>query len=586
MERHQERLDEKAVVSRSSRTTVLASLAAFILAAGLRIGNASAVFVDGVPQLSPFDELYHFKRIAFSAEHFPRALEFDPDRGIGGAFCPWPPLYDVLAGGIARLLGGRSAADVLAAVVWIPPLLFSLAVAATFFAMARAGSPAAALLTAFALATSPFMVTVSWIGEIDHHHLEPPLTFAIVGTTLLALHDRQSRKAEWLLAAAITTAVFVQTALIVACGLAFVALFLANRRATVAFLVPAAAIVIYRLTRLPGYPDSSWFLGWPHAALFVAAAVALTIASAGVTPDLRRRLLALAAGGAIALIPASVLEGLRFFAGDPWLSTIAEFQPLTRVDPATLASYVAGFSGGLVLVWLLLRRRDPARLTVAGFAIVYLILAVSSRRFILLAIPLLALAGALAAEDFWRARKPLVFALAAFLLAVPPPLQLALWWRHDPPRPIAEEYLPYIRAATFLRAHRTGERLLAPWSLGHLFDVVGATPVVVDNFGTMSDRLVFQRAYDAFLETSEPMLARYCHENGIRWIAIQHPIIGLPSAAAVLGLPRSAYVRDGTPTTLARRTWWWRAFFTRQRESAHFRLVFDEPQLRIWQRID
>src|SRR5258708_3768981 len=84
------------------RPSVLA-LTAFILALALRLLNAGSAFVSGQPRFSPLDELYHAKRRAFSAAQFPRVLELDPGRGTHGAWCPWPPLYDLAAGGYAPL---------------------------------------------------------------------------------------------------------------------------------------------------------------------------------------------------------------------------------------------------------------------------------------------------------------------------------------------------------------------------------------------------------------------------------------------------------------------------------------------------
>src|SRR5207244_469582 len=72
-----------------------------------------------------------------------------------------------------------------------------------------------------------------------------------------------------------------QTALIIACGLAFIVLFFGeNRRAgAIGFAIAAIAVALYRLTRPPDYPNSEWFLGWTHAALFAAAAVTLSCGS-------------------------------------------------------------------------------------------------------------------------------------------------------------------------------------------------------------------------------------------------------------------------------------------------------------------
>src|SRR5258706_181212 len=52
-----------------------------------------------------------------------------PDGVPAGAFCPWPPLYDLAAGGIARVYGDRTPREVLARVVWLPPLVTSLFIA-------------------------------------------------------------------------------------------------------------------------------------------------------------------------------------------------------------------------------------------------------------------------------------------------------------------------------------------------------------------------------------------------------------------------------------------------------------------------
>src|SRR5713226_1319478 len=110
---------------------VLLAVCGFALAFALRIANAPFAFGDGVPLLTPFDELYHWKRITWSAEHWPSVLEFDRDRGVQGAFCPWPPLYDFVAGTAARLFDARLPGDVLARIVWFPPILGAICVAIT-----------------------------------------------------------------------------------------------------------------------------------------------------------------------------------------------------------------------------------------------------------------------------------------------------------------------------------------------------------------------------------------------------------------------------------------------------------------------
>jgi asparagine N-glycosylation enzyme membrane subunit Stt3 len=162
------------------RPTLVLIFATFAIALALRFVDAPLVFTGGAPQISPIDELYQWKRMTYSAAHFPHVLDFDRDRGVGGAFCPWPPLYDWSAGGVARLLGATSRSDVLRRVVWFPPFVFALFVALAFVWLDRRFGRAAAIAAAAALAASPFAITMSSIGSIDHHWLEPILVFVIL----------------------------------------------------------------------------------------------------------------------------------------------------------------------------------------------------------------------------------------------------------------------------------------------------------------------------------------------------------------------------------------------------------------------
>ncbi|PYQ61412.1 MAG: hypothetical protein DMF58_04945, partial [Acidobacteria bacterium] len=242
----------------SSPPRLLIGAAIFSLALVMRLTNAPLVFAGGVPRLSPLDELYHWKRITFSASHFPAVLEFDPDRGEGGAYCPWPPLYDLFCAAIARILGGKSAAEVLWRVVWIPPALGAISAAVSSIVLAKQFGSRAVLAGGIALATSPFMVTESSIGNIDHHYLEWPLTFAIIALVCGPVSTGRLKPAlthGFLLGIAMTLAMFIQSALLIACGLAFVVLFLLSDglAGTIAFSIVTIIITIYRLTRPPNF---------------------------------------------------------------------------------------------------------------------------------------------------------------------------------------------------------------------------------------------------------------------------------------------------------------------------------------------
>jgi asparagine N-glycosylation enzyme membrane subunit Stt3 len=566
------------------------ALLAFTVALAVRMLNAPFVFEGGRARIAPVDELYHWKRIAWSAAHLPHALEFDRDRGVDGAFCPWPPLYDVASGAAASFLGARDAEQVLARIVWFPPLLFALFAGVTVFVLAGSCGELVALLCGLALATSPFLVTTSWIGSIDHHFLEPLLTFAILGATCLALQHgdrRRHLRDGLLLGLAITAAMFVQTALLVSAALAFVILFLWSDcvAATCGFAIAAIAVASY----------NQWFLGWTHAALLAAAAVACAIIirptrsaseprssseprSVGGSPAgplaARRRFFALLAGAIVFLATpsalSSLLTGAHFFGGDRWLRTIQEFQPLWRARGNDLVSDLAGLSGGAILVWLLLARalrtRDRIRLAVALFAIAYLALTITSRRFWIVAIPLLALAGALYLPLIVDKKLAL---LAALTIALPPPLQLA-GWLMTPMPPVPPNQQQWLRAAAFVNTLSPG-RVLAPWSLGHAIDVEGHHAVVIDNFGTMPGAGTFERAHEAFLASDETTLARYCDASGVRYLILDSPTFGIASANAILGTQRNS-----------QSTWWWHVYHGQ--EPRQFHLLWSEPGLRIYRR--
>jgi len=552
----------------------LLALAFFVLALACRFLNAPYAFEGGKPRIAPVDELYHWKRMAYSAAHFPHVLELDRDRGVRGAFCPWPPLYDVAAGGAARLLGGRTSDEVLARIIWFPPILFAIFTGIAVFILARRSGTMVATITGIALATSPFLVTTSWIGSIDHHYLEPVLTFAILGATSLgirALTRREKIRAGILLGIAITAAMFVQTALLIAAALAFAVLFFATDgiAAACGFSIAAIAVAIYRLTRPPGFPDNQWFLGWTHATLFAAAAIACAI----VAMRPRWRGLALLIGGLIPLaiptVRASLFTGSHFLGGDRWLRTIQEFQPLWRARGDDLLSDVVGLSGGAILVWFLairaIKTRDTVRLTFALFAITYFALTITSRRFWIVAIPLLALAGAMYVPLIARKRLAIV---AALVIALPPPLQFAGWLMT--PQSIPPNQQQWIRATSFIRTLPPG-RVLGPWSMGHSIDVEGNHPVILDNFGTMPDAATFERAQQVLLSTDEPALARYCDAANVRYLILEQPRFGIASANAILGTRRAA-----------ESTWWWRVW--RGENPRMFRMIWSEPELRIYER--
>ena len=438
---------------------------------------AAAIFVisitlrfDPAASYPPYDDLYHAKRIAWSAAHFPHVLSFDPDRGLGGAFCPWPPLYD-LACATADLSKIR--------VQWLPPIGFSLFAAA----LAIAFGPVAGI----GAAVSPYLINVSRTAAIDHHWIEPTLLFLIIFAT--------ARRRAVLLGAALTAAMFVQTAFLIAGAIAFAICF-RGRWGWTAFAMPAVAIAIYRLSQTAGYPNSAWFLGWPHAACFAAAAVACNFGLIF---------------GAIVIAPSlpAILKGFSFFGRDAWLRTIIEFQPMFR-DASRIGTDIANLTGGAILIFFIARRHP----TLAAFGITYLLLALTSRRFLVPAIPLLVVAGAIAATEM-QTRSAAALAIAMTLL---PPIAYDIW-RARQPEPADRAV---VEIANAIRPLPPG-RVLAPWWMGHAIDVIGHHPVVIDNFGSMPDAALFARASAALRDRD----FAWCRAHDIRYVVIGGKIVQL-----------------------------------------------------------
>ena len=556
----------------------------FFVSLGVRIANLPVAFVNGVPQFSPFDDLYHAKRIAYSAAHPFRVLSFDPNRGTSGAFCPWPPLYDMTAGLAARALGGGTAVAALSRAAWFPPIVASLVAALVAFGLSRRFGLFAGLLGGTGVALSVYYLDKSRLGAIDHHFLEFPLVLGILLGVLGITRARDTRAAlrsGGFLCVAISLALFVQPALVFAAGIALLAVLLLGRgeqmpllSAAFGFGLSAAFVFVYRFVQPSGYPDNEWYLGAPHAALLLGAAVVC----GGRLALLRRG--APRAGAfvgamvlaalVIAAVPNalhSLAGGSRFFGGNPWLQSISEFQPLFAGPPSEWLTDLGDLGGGalLMLPMLLQRRwwRGP-RGVLLLFTATYFAAALSSMRFLAVAAPLLAVAGAVFYSDLRRfGLRRLAAPAAAILLA--PGLVFSLPRVVRPAQVMTPESQPMVQATQAIaRAAAWPGAVLPPWSWGHLFNVVANRRVLVDNFGNWSAPTEFENSTAITFATREKMLADYCGWYGVRFLVLDDPLPYFAARADMSGLPRSAYERpvgSGEPTRLMRSTFWWRAYF-------------------------
>lgn len=621
------------IPSRGTFTISATGLLIFALAFVCRLGELSGSFSGGQAVVPPLDDLYHAKRIVYSALHFPSSLEFDSRRGVNGAFCPWPPLYDVVAGGLARALGGRTPQGILDRVVWFPPLVGAGFAGLLASALALRAGVGTGILGGAAVAFSLPLISFSRVGSIDHHFLEPPLLFAIVLVTARTLRAKErggllGNAAAF--GAVLACALFVQVALLMAAGLVLAAILLWDsveaRSAEIGalgFSFGALLLGIYRFTRRPGYPAGEWFLGLSHIAALIGAAVACaTCAALRSRPWVVRVSLSILAGIAtITLIPSgmeSFIAGSRFFSGgDPWLDRIQEFEPLLEGHSPGMALCLLG--GGVLLFPPFLvqayRRGATGELVLGLFAGTYVVAAISRERMLILAAPLLASAGALFTADLLARGRRLLGAASAFL-TLAPTLMVGIPVALHPEPVVPPFAAAAIRASVFLksRAPRSG-RVLAPWSWGHVFNVVGERGVLIDNFGTMVGNAQFEEAERAFLDTREEKLAEFCRQRNVRFLVLDNPLLRLPVVAETIGLDRNFYMRagrrpedPGVVTHLMQSTVWWRAYFFRGRVRpeagrsglplTRFRCIYEDPDpswepapylgpaLQIWELID
>ena len=571
---------------RSLPSTLAIGFAIFLAAFLPRIANFQTAFVRGIPQLSPFDELYHAKRIAFSAAHPFRVLAFDPNRGPRGSFCPWPPLYDMSAGALARLLGGRTPANAVGLASWFPPIVSSLVAAFVAAWLARRFRAATGILAGLGIASSTYFLDESHLAAIDHHFLEFPLVLGLMASVWVATRATSARDAlrdGGILALALITGLLVQPALLFAAAVALVAILLLDPRrnfpraaAACGFFLSAGMLFLYRRLQPPGYPDSEWYLGFPHATALAGAGAACLAQLWLLKRGLRllpATLLALAAGGALAAgVPnaaAAVAEGSHFLGGDPWLKNIAEFQPLFSQPDSSWWVDLCLLGGGFFLTAPMAftqRWRRGGRAFLLLFTLAYSFASLSSTRFLAVAAPLCAISGAVAVLDLSRLRGRAVAAAAAVVLVAPSLLVSTPRAFHPAPTVTADK-VPLLKTAEFLRRQTAPGRVLGPWSWGHLFNVAAGRGVLLDNFGTMGGRTDFENGAGIIFATRESEVADFCARYGVRFLVLQDPIPYFGRLAEMSGLPRPAYEArvssrsELAVTPLMRSTFWWRAYF-------------------------
>jgi asparagine N-glycosylation enzyme membrane subunit Stt3 len=146
----------------------------FAAALAVRLLSLSAATAGGLRLLSP-DCYGHLRRAASVARNFPRVPVFDPylNHPDGGIWI-WPPAFDVLVGGLARVIYGPGATigEVARVAAATPPFLGALGVVPLFLFARRAFGRRRALLSIAAYALLPAAAIWSQFGHADQHVAE------------------------------------------------------------------------------------------------------------------------------------------------------------------------------------------------------------------------------------------------------------------------------------------------------------------------------------------------------------------------------------------------------------------------------
>ncbi len=402
-------------------------LAVFVLALTVRFLPCQKAMSGGLRLLST-DSYGHLRRSTYVARHFPEVPFFDPYLNHpDGAVFIWPPAWDLLAGGVSRVLFGPAVSQDQVATVsaFLPPLLGALHIPFLFLLVRILLGKRRALIATAAYAVLPTAAIWSCFGHSDHHVLEVLLLLAFLSSFASAAVARQPSRRLFLAVLCgllLTAALMTWQGAVFIAGLALpAALFLGAPLAAILGLTAVLSSSFATLLFLNGQsvPFSFVSFGWfqplfvlfltiplSSAAAFVSRSkgkrilwVTLSITLLGVLlPNLTRFLGAALRG--TAYLSASQLGPARDdFAGGgylsysaDWISIIAESHPL--LEKPLLQSFenaITELSAGFVflplavVLWVFqgLGRRHPRlqlRLVLALFGSALFLMTLAQRR--------------------------------------------------------------------------------------------------------------------------------------------------------------------------------------------------------------
>ena len=560
--------------------------AAFAAAFAVRLLSVPAATSGGLRLLSP-DCYGHLRRATSVARNFPRVPVRDawlnhPD---GGVFI-WPPGFDLLVGGTARLAYGADATqeEVARVLASLPPLLGALHVVPLFFLARRVLSRRRAAIAVVAYALLPAAAIWSQFGHGDHHVAEALLLLLLLLALARArepgVAPADSAARAVVAGAAVAAMVLTWQGAVFAAALSFLwaALALPPRRAALFALSATALAGAATAPYASGLelPFTFVSFGWCQPALLLAGSAA--VAAIAAARDAGRGRLALAALALVlsaavaplaAPLAATVLRGTRYVATHAagvaademdrggylsypkdFLAVVAEARPLVASPVgATLRSAIEELSPGFVLLpvaVVLWSRRRPERRLLALFGGALLLMTLSQQRNVYYLAPFcaLALAETLARLSPRRALRSAGAALpaAALLVALPglPHAARILRYSGAPGSDLLDTLArfralappPADPARLPQPAPGSVEGVFAPWSAGHFVTALTGWPAAADPFA-----YGFRRQARLYTATDDAEAAAILAASRCRWLFTTDLRPVLASYAAAAGRP-------------------------------------------------
>ena len=457
------------------------------LTAWARLARMREVIVGDTVLPMDGDSAYHFRRITETAAQWPHVPYFDPwmNWPAGGA-CHWAPGFDFAIATFARSDAAIALAPVILGVIGV---LVGMGVTRRLGASEITTTCAGVLL-----ALVPQLVSVGRFARVDHHVVEVLTMAALAAWTLAERRDwRWETTGAVIIAAALLS--FTGSTLYVAIALAMLAVQRASMEGVAAAIGGAllAAAFVPAAVAEHGHAWSYVFPSWLQPALVAFGGIGLALLTAFRRGRGRWAIVLVLLVPLIPEVRAGV-EGWLFHR-DPWLASIAEFQPLYRTGLWHAAVDKWGSLGPLAVVLVPLGawaawRRDPARgRAFAVWTLAFVALTILQERFGRLFCLNLAIASAFAVDLIARRFQ---LPLTAAWVLVDPSLRSMLV-------PMPAVATPAIDEALLALRNVEGEGVLARWDDGHRVLWLAQKPVVSTGFGSFLDARGFaeeQAAWD------------------------------------------------------------------------------------------